>query len=403
MSTARALHSLPPHVPPELVVDFDFYHVPAPDGDLHEGFRRVRSSAPEVFWTPRNGGHWVANRGELIREVYSDSTRFSSRHMSIPAEGALELMPPVTLDPPAHTAYRNLIAPRFAPKAISALTDRVRQLTINLIEGFKHKGECEFIGDFALKMPIGVFLGLVDLPESDAPELLRFAEISTRGSDPVEIQANFAWVAEYLRDKLEERKRHPREDLLSLIANAVIDGKPITPEATIGTCVVILSAGLDTVASTFGFVTRFLALSPTHRRQLIEQPEIVPGAVEELLRRFAVTNLARTVIRDMEWHNVQLREGEMVLCSGALGNLDPEVYDDPLTVNFSRANAGNNVGFGAGPHRCVGSFLARNELRIFLEEWLARIPDFQIKPGAEIETVSGKVNTVKYLPLVWKV
>jgi cytochrome P450 len=392
----------PPHVPVDRIIDFDFFNVPAPHGDLHEGWHRL-NAAPDVFWTPRNGGHWVATRGELIKEVYSDHARFSSRYESIPADTQLALMPPVTLDPPAHDAYRNLIAPNFTPKAIAALSDRVRELTVTLIEKFRHRGECEFVSEFALQMPVGVFLGLVDLPMEDRPLLLKFAETLTRASDAHESQQAFEGIANYLRDKLAARRRNPGADLLSRIVNAKIDGQPISDEASMGTCIVILTAGLDTVASTLGFVTRFLAGSPPHRRQLIEHPELLPQAVEELLRRFGVANLARVVRHDMDWRGVHLQAGDMILLSAPLGNLDARMFPDPLTVDFTRRDAGNNVSFGAGPHRCVGSFLARNELRIFLEEWLARIPEFAIKPGELVRVKSGKVNTVHYLPLVWKV
>jgi cytochrome P450 len=166
---------------------------------------------------------------------------------------------------------------------------------------------------------------------------------------------------------------------------------------------VALFGGLDTVAATLGFVAHFLATHPEHRRQLIENPALIPNATQELLRRFAVANLARTVAKDIEYNGVVMKEGDPVLVPSVLGNLDERRFSDPLSVDFHRDRVTNHVTFGAGAHRCVGNLIARTELNVFLEEWLRRIPDFGITPGRQPVSRCGSVMAIVELPLSWPV
>jgi len=160
-------------------------------------------------------------------------------------------------------------------------------------------------------------------------------------------------------------------------------------------------AGLDTVSSGMGFMARFLAESPAHRRQLVEDPSLIPNAVEEMLRRFGVSTPSRQVSQDLEVAGVAMKAGDMVLMPVTLYGLDERVYPDPLSVDFRRKDASFSLVFGTGVHRCIGSFLARLELRIFLETWLERIPDFSIAPGQKPRARAGVVNSMLSLPLAW--
>lgn len=393
---------IPSHVPKQLVVDFDYYNFAGGADDLHLAWHKLHDG-PDIFWTPRNGGHWVATRAEDIEAIFKDYERFtSSTGQSIPRKEKPFAFPPVEYDPPQHTVYRNLLAPFFTPKAVGELEKKARQLTIDSIDRFYARGECEFYGEFALHMPIGIFMSLVDLPDTDRLPLLELANIVVRSSDMEAVQQAFGKSWAYLTEKARERVAKPGKDLISALTQAEPGGRKLTVEEILGFGSVALFGGLDTVASTLGFVAKFLADNPGHRKQLIENPGLIPTAVEELLRRFSVANLARAVARDIEYKGVPMKQGEMIQIPGVLANLDDRRFADPLTVDFNRKDAIRHMTFGAGAHRCIGSFLARTELKVFLEEWLKRIPDFVVTPGKQPVSRSGSVMAIIELPLSWQ-
>ena len=187
----------------------------------------------------------------------------------------------------------------------------------------------------------------------------------------------------YVQKWIEQRRATPGSDLLSKIVNAAPGGQALSAEQTFGMLCNVIFGGLDTVAASLGFVTRWLAENPQARRELIENPALMQDALEEFYRRFGIPQTARVIVKDFVYKGVPLRQGEQVLVSKTLHGLDERRYPDPLRVDFKRKRM-PHAAFGDGPHRCPGSFLARQELRIFLEEWLQRIPEFRIKPGAKV-------------------
>jgi len=391
--------AIPDHVPPHLVRDFDYFTFARDDSDIHRAWKRLHEE-PRLFWTPHHGGHWVATRAADLKLMYADHERFTSNHQSIPRAQQF-LFPPVEIDPPRHAQYRSLVFSAFSPNAIDALKIRARELTVGLIEGFRNRGECEFYADFALQMPIGIFLSIVELPDTDRLKMIGWAEKATRASDLAEIETAFGAAWAYLDEKFSERRASPGNDLISRLTQAKIDGVGLTHEELLGFGSVILFGGLDTVASTLGFITRHFAAHPAERRRLTASPELIPRAVDELFRRFAITNMARGVVSDMEYEGVWLKKGDPILLPTVLYNLDEAVYPRPFDLDFDRPDAAYQLGFGWGAHRCIGITLARTELRVFLEEWLGRIPEFTVPPGGTVEVRTGKVNAVTRLPLVW--
>ncbi len=391
----------PSHVPDDRVVDFDIYNFSAPDGEYQLGLKAFADTAPAVVWTPHNGGHWMLTRADVIDRMLSQSENFSSNHITVPRqpEGMPKLMP-LQIDPPDHKKYQLLIAHAMSPRAVMPLAERARTLAIELIDGFKDKGECEFVADFAQHLPIAIFMQLVDLPESDRPLLTGIAEIMLRSESVAERGQAAMQLAGYGMQKLGERRAEPGDDLISSLAQARIDGELLDDATLTGMIMLLLLAGLDTVASMLGFFARFLAEHPGHRRALIEQPALIPNALEELLRRFPIAVLAREVVRDVEIDGVTMKVGDMVAAPTPLAGLDARKFHDPETVDFNRARP-MHATFGGGAHRCLGAMLARAELRVFLEEWLKRIPDFQVKPGAAIHVSARSVATLTSLPLVW--
>ncbi|WP_245824660.1 cytochrome P450 [Sphingomonas azotifigens] len=388
----------PENVPADRVVDIDYYNLVHGDEDVHLAWKRLQDG-PDIVWTPHNGGHWIFTRFEDIKAAQTDHAHFSMR--SIGAPYSPTNFKPLNLDPPEHAPYRRLIMPHFLPKQVDRLEGVARQTAIELIEGFADAGHCEFITDFAKILPVTVFLGLIDLPMSDRDQIQPYADQATRGTQEERANAH-RQMAAYLSARLDERIAAPGDDLFGQIIKAEVDGAPITRADLMSICLLLLFGGLDTVASMLGFIARFLAMNPDHRRQLAERIDDVPfirHAVEELIRRHGVANTSRVVTMDYAYKDVLLREGDIVQAPNLFAGLDDRVVPNPLTVDFSRKFPIPHAAFGNGPHTCPGAVLARREIEVFLREWLRRIPDFELAGPARM--ASGAVNGVEALPLRW--
>jgi cytochrome P450 len=389
---------IPAHVPPGLVRDFDFVDMRG-ETDVYVHFSRLHDG-PAIIWSPHHGGHWIATRFEDMDHILGTPATYSSRHQTVPPM-------PITLtliewDGALHAEARTILAPYFSPKVIGDLEAVARDLTISLIDGFIATGECEFVRDFAQKMPIIIIMNLTGLPSEDTTYLLGIAEAIVRSVDPAVQGAAFGDVMNYFaRTIIPARRAKPGDDMLSAIMNAKIDGgRAFTEDEIISFGTVLVAAGLDTVASMLGYITRFLAENPGHRQQLIDDPGLINDAVEELIRRFHLANIARVVAHDVDYKGVSFKEGDYILIPTAAAGIDPSRYDDPFKVDFRRREKRPLV-FGRGVHQCIGAVLARTELRVFLREWLKRIPQFRIKAGETPVTAPGKANCVRYLPLTW--
>lgn len=393
--------NVPGHVPLDRVVDHDILSVDAPDGDFAAALVRLRDSGvPDIFWTRRNGGHWVAMRSHYIREILEDAARFSSRAMRVPkAANPDPPMMPLMIDPPDHMHYRRLLSPAMTPSAVRKLEQSARELSIGLIEEMAPRGKCEFVADFAQQMPIAIFMGMLGLPAEDRPHVVAISDRIVRPDTPETRMRGFADLADYTMAKVRERSASPGNDLVSHLSRADIDGRKLSERELQGITTVLMLAGLDTVAGMLSFIVRFLAESPAHRRQLLDHPELTASAVEEFLRRMAMVNLTREVEQDTQLGGVVLKQGELIVAPTALCSF-PEDGDDWLAVDFTRKRQ-QHATFGAGPHYCLGSMLARAEIRIFLEEWLPRIPDFAVADDARLEVRVGAAAMIPSLPLVW--
>jgi cytochrome P450 len=393
----------PSHVPPERVRDLDYLHPEGATGekDVLLAWKKIQDTSPDIFWTPRHGGHWVFTRAEDIETAQLDYARFSMRGNSIP----MNLTPtvPVELDPPEHGPVRAALSPFFAPRVVKILTERVLAITTALIDQIQPRGTCEFVEDFARQLPIILFLEIVDLPVEDRSILLPLVAIRNRGEDPKARHEAKVDVLNYLKAVISSRSMSKGDDLLSNMLHSKINGEPISDEVSQGLLAQLMFAGLDTVANLLGFIARALALDGVLRKQLREDPASIPKAIDELIRRHSVVCMARLITRDMDYKGVHLKEGEQVLVPYILHSLDEALFPDPLSIDISRTNAAKHVVFGNGPHRCPAAMLARAEIRVFLEEWLSRIPEFEIDPDDEVIVSGGRVCGVTRLPLRWQV
>ena len=396
---ATATAALPPHVPAELVKDFNYFDQPDCDADPHAAWKLLHDG-PDIIYSPHWGGHWIVTRGADIKAVLSDPATFSSTSSAIPAAAAPFALAPIEFDPPDHTRLKGVAVPSFTPALVKEMEQEVRDYSNRLIDGFFARGECEFVADYALHLPIDIFMKLANLPQADREPLLGHMERLMRDPDGGAKRDAMLALVDYSRTILAERLARPGNDLISrLVAEG--RGREATDDELLGYLTLLWTAGLDTVSSGMGFMARFLAENPDHCRQLVDDPGLIKNAVEELLRRFGVSTPSRLVMRETELSGVPLKPGDMVLVPVSLYGLDERVYEEPLTVDFRRRDAAQSLVFGTGIHRCLGSFLARMELRVFLETWLARIPRFAIARGKAPTARAGVVNSMLTLPLAW--
>lgn len=394
---------LPPNVDPALLFDYDVFTVDAPDGDFARGMFRLRErGAPPIFWTRANLGHWVATRPDLVERIVSDSKHFSNAAMRVPrASNPTPPMAPLMLDPPDHIKYRMLLMGALSPASVRRMTADIRSWCIALIEGFKSRGSCEFVAEFSQHLPIAVFLSLIGLPSSEKAELMHITDRIVQPKTPEERMEGFATLGRYVMERVSERRAHPGNDLISSLIDAEVDGEPLDDAMLEGLLINLMLAGLDTVAGMLTYIAAFLARNPAHRRRLIQEPSLIPAAVEEFLRRMAMVNLTRLVVEDIEIGGAKMKAGDLVVAPTPLANIDDERYERPLDVDFDRPRP-RHATFGAGAHVCPGASLARTELIVFLQEWLPRIPDFSIAPNAELSVRVGAAALMPSLPLIWE-
>ncbi len=403
MATAL-LADAPCNVPVGHIVDWDMYHPPGVEHGFHVAWKALhRPGIPDMIWTPRNGGHWIATRAELIAEVLTDAARFSSRVIIVPkADGEHHKMIPTTIDPPEHRPWRSLLNGTLSPRAVRAIERDIRAIAIELIEEMQPHGRSDFIADYAHVFPIRIFLRIVDLPAADAPRLKWLTDQITRPDGSISFADTVAAFHDYLGTVVDRRMGGAGNDMFSRLVNGEVEGRRLTRHEALQLCSQVLIAGLDTVVNFLGFALLHLATHPDHRSALAADRTAIPGAVEELFRRYPIVTIGREVRRDMDFGGVRLRTGEMVIAPTVLHGMDERANSRPLDVDFDRRRA-EHASFGRGHHMCPGAALARAEMRISLEEWLARIPEFSLAPDAEIRFSGGIVGCVEALPLVWEV
>jgi cytochrome P450 len=370
--------------------------------DYQDAWQQLRDrTSSDIVWSTANGGHWIPLRGRDIHAIFSDHERFSSRLLFVPQERAAVYHGlPNTLDPPDHQPFRALLTPIFSASHIRAIEPEIRSRAAMLIDNFKELGQCDFVAGFATKLPIGVFMMLCDLPMVDAPMLKRWSDQLPRPDGSMTLDAMLEKFNAYLLPFLEHRQKHPGNDLLSRLTCGEVHGRRVSLDEAMNLCSQALFGGLDTVAALLSFAMKFLASSPLHRQRLAADRTLIPAAVNEIVRRYAIAVPGRVVRKDCDFAGFQFKEGDMIVLPTMLHGLDDREFERPLEVDFTR-DVGPVSTFGNGHHVCPGQFLGRAELRITLEEWIDRIPEFWLEPDAIIEMTGGMVGVMDHLPLRW--
>jgi cytochrome P450 len=396
-------------VPTDLIVDFDVYDptLAAPEDVFQQRVLELAAVGPVVY-SPYYGGHWIVTRYKEIAEVLRDPARFSSYPNNLVPHGFGKFIP-LEYDPPVHTVFRHALQPLFNPNRMNALEPRIRAIVTELIDGFAARGSAEFISEFAHELPARVFLALMGWPLEDAPMFTEATDTTLHGIPGASEEESLAARAEaagrmmsYFAAVVADRRSGSADasDVTASIINSdiEIDGelRQFTDDELCNIFMLLLIAGLHTTQGSLAWGIMHLGARPQQRATLAADPSLIPGAVEEVLRMEAAVSAGRSVVHDTELGGVQLRAGDQMLVILAGANRDGREFDNPDTVEVTRT-PNRHLSFGTGPHRCLGSHLARVVLRIAFEELLRRLPDIEPDPDQPSISNTAQVRGVLQL------
>ncbi len=425
MSQAQTLDSIrvdfpnaPDNVPKDLIVDLSFAMGGVPN-DLVDPYEPTDWLAgpdipPLLYNVPANAGlgaaigggagargTWVATRYKDIERIYSDNEFFSNKGTAEFQRLIGETFPsiPLAIDPPEHHKYRQFLIPWFAPKRLNQMDAQIRGVVREMMDEIVDKGEVDMAWDFGRVYPVRIFMALMGFPPAMFEQFLDWEWNILHSGKLETMQEALRGVLDFLRSFIAEKEKNPDEHLTSYIVHGEIEGRPLTEDEKIGTVWFLWLGGLDTVAATISQMFRRMALEPRIQQQIRENPELINTAVEEFLRTQPILSSGRRATKDFEWHGMQIKEGDSFSCLNPAGNFDPTVFKNPREFDPAR-KPNRHFTFIAGVHLCLGAPLARRELRILLDEWFKRIPEFRVKPGADTTVFPGLMS-IRNLPLVW--
>ena len=371
-------------------------------------FKLLRDEMPVLSIDIGSNPGVMLSRKEDIDFALRHTEIFSSNVDAVDLKNKRPMIP-LQIDPPEHKKFRKLLDPIFAPRKMALMDQEVSDLVNHLIDGFIERGEVDFAKEFSVPFPSEVFLTLLGLPMDELDTFLTMKDGiirpehvtgTTQGSAKAQAyqQKVADSVYEYFDRVLDEREKEPKDDLLSHFLEAEVEGDRLTREDILDICFLFLIAGLDTVTATLDCMFAFLAAHPEHRRQLVENPDIIPNAIEELLRwETPVMMVSRVAVQDTELAGCPVRQGDHAIVVIGSANTDEAEFPDAHEVRFDR-EVNRHIAFGGGIHRCLGSHLARLELRVALREWHKRIPDYEVETDHTLVYTTG-IRSIEHFPL----
>jgi cytochrome P450 len=374
--------------------------------DPYPIWRALREECP-IAHTPRYGGVWLPTRHEDVKAIAYDTEHFTSRNVVVsefrPPFGLAPagVAPPITSDPPFHHDARRLLLPAFSPQAVAALEPSTREFCEELVGAMKGREVVDGAEGYAQHIPVRVIARMLGFPEEDADIFRGFVNHVLEGvALPMEQRAaGMLPLFDYLQAQIEDHIANPRDDLTSFLLASELEGRRLDVYQVGRTIALLLIAGIDTTWSAIGASIWHLAGHPADRRRLVGEPDLLPLAIEELLRAYAPVTMARLVREDMDWNGCPMKAEEWVLLPFPSANRDPRAFEDPDRVVIDR-EVNRHIAFGLGIHRCAGSHLARMELRVALEVWLAAFPEFMLADPAAVRWSGGQVRGPRTLPLL---
>jgi cytochrome P450 len=384
----------------------DFSHLePEWSADPYTIQDDLRQRCP-IARTERFGGAWLPTRYEDIAAIAYDTERFSSRSIILSNfRSAQELAPiggspPISSDPPFHHDARKLLLPAFTKKAVERQEPATRAFCHSLIDSFEGRSVVDAAAEYAQHIPVRVIADMLGFPPEDGPQFREFVEDLLEGINlpPDDRVERVSRLFNYLLAQVHDHLDKPRDDLTTYLIDAELYGRKLDPSHVSGTMALLLIAGIDTTWSAIGASLWHLATTPGDLERLVADPGLLASAVEEFLRAYAPVTMARLVKRDMHWHGVDMKAEDWILLSFPAANRDPAQFDRASEVVIDR-QVNRHAAFGLGIHRCVGSHLARMELRVALEVWLERIPAFTLDNLGAVTWSAGQIRGPRTLPL----
>ena len=365
----------------------------------------LRGTCP-VAHTGRYGGAWLPTRYDDIAAVAYDTDRFTSRSVVVSefrppdALAPAGIAPPISSDPPYHQDARRMLLPIFSPQAVEKLEPATRAYCEELIDAVRDRDVVDAAEEYAQHIPVRVIANMLGLPEADADVFRGFVNHVLEGvSLPMDQRAEgMMALFGYLQGHIEDHVARPRDDLISFLLDSELDGEKLNPFHVARTIALLLIAGIDTTWSAIGASLWHLAKTPHDRERLVAEPALMPLAIEEFLRAYAPVTMARLVREDMEWNGCPMKAEEWVLLPFPAANRDPAAFERPNDVIIDR-EVNRHAAFGLGIHRCAGSHLARMEMRVALESWLAAFPAFELTDPAAVRWSEGQVRGPRTLPV----
>lgn len=343
-----------------------------------------------------------------VREVAGDTDRFSSFSVSVtptPAsydEQGNRLRSIISSDAPEHTPERRLMLPFFAPKAVEKYREHTQDLCRQLIRGFIEDGRADLAGDYARQIPPRIIALILGIDPEMSDEFTTWVQgVLELGLQDEEVRQHYSdKIRNFFVEEIKDRMENPGDDLISFLLNTELDGAPVPMHVIRGNVGLMLIAGIDTTWSSIGSALWHLAAHPLDRQRLVDEPELIPTAVEEFLRAYSPVSMARVATRDTMLGDRLVKEGERIVLSFPAANRDPEIFDDPEQVIIDR-QVNRHIAFGSGIHRCAGSNLARLEMQVAITEFLAMIPEFELEDPAAVTWAGGQVRGPRYLPVTF--
>ena len=371
--------------------------------DPYSVWNQLRQTCP-VARSDEHGGSLLPTTWDMICEVAYDTGRFSSSDVLVlpPTTGNAFFAPPITSDPPLHGEARRILLPHFSPKAVEELRGATQSVADSLIDAIEHQETADAAADYSRHIPVRVIATMLDIPAEHEHQFLDWAIKVFQPSTQTPEAGRLATkeMLAYFAEVVEQRAQDPSgPDLISQLLRSRIDDAPLTPKHVLGTCVLLLMAGIDTTWSSLGASLLHLATHPQDRDRLVADPDLIPVAVEELLRAYAPVTMARVATENTELGGCPVSKGDRVLLSFPAGNRDPDKFPAPDEVIIDRQK-NRHFAFGIGIHRCVGSNLARMELQVAISTWLHRFPNFSLAPGAEIRWGGTQVRGPREVPVL---
>ncbi len=381
---------------------------PAYNQNAHQIWDQLRGTCP-VAHTNRYGGAWLPVTHADVSAIARDTDHFSSEGAVLanrpPREEWVSLAPigaapPITSDPPFHADARRLLLPAFSPQVVAEWEPEIRRLCNELIDNMGNADTVDAAVQYAQNIPVYVIARMLGLPLEDSDYFRETVHMVLEeiGAEFGERQGAFEKLDAYLSMHVQDHIENPKDDLIGFLLNAKIYDQPLSPQHVVGTIILLMVAGIDTTWSSIGSSIWHLAQHPSDLQRMINEPELLPTAIEELLRMYAPVTMARIVSQDTEIGGCPVKRGESVLLPFPAANRDPEVFPDADKVIIDREE-NRHVAFGLGIHRCLGSNLARLELRVAVEVFIQRFPKFELADPSSVTWSLGQVRGPRKLPV----